>query len=203
MKKKVLLIIALFMLCSCSANYELNINDEVVTENLILNEYELPLPIDLIDYVDHDYTKKLDDDILKYSINYKLEDLNKSDFLSCFDSFYFNKADDRYILKTGKYFKCLPYQYSDYDFINYDELEIVLSTNHEVLSHNADYVKFGKYYWKINKDSVDNKEISFVISEKAKPGISYVLPFIATIILIIGLITYLIIRSKSKKNNKI
>ena len=204
--KKVLILTLLLLVCGCSAKYELSINNQNVKETLSIYGVtsEIPIMADLVYFNTHDYTKEVNNENVEYQTSYNFINFNTSDFLLCFDSYNFSEKEDSYTLMTGKKFKCLPYQYSDYEIINYDRLEIVLSTNHDILNNNADKVQFGKYYWYIDKNNINDAEIYFEISKKSNNIlVSIPLLIFFGILIVVGIIIYVIIHSKSNKNNTI
>lgn len=204
--KKIIIMFILLLASGCSCKYELSIQNGKVNESLIINGVttEIPEQADLENFSNHSYNKTFDNDILKYQTSFNLGSYKNSDFLTCFDSYTFVEEEDNYVLKTGKSFKCLPYQYNDFDMILYDELEITLSTNHEVKDHNASKVEDGVYYWYINDDNINNTEIYFKISKSAKnPNLILFLAVFLAIVLVIGFIAYLIAKNKGSKNNQI
>lgn len=196
----------LLLVSGCSCKYELSIEDSKIKESLIVNEMvtQVPEQADLEHFSNHTYIKSLEDHMLKYETSYLLSNYKTSDFLTCFDSYTFLEEENAYLLRTGKSFKCLPYQYNDFDILNYEQLEITLSTNHKVLEHNANYVEKGVYHWYITTDNVDNAEIYFKISKNANQSVfMFTLAIFMIIVLIIGIILFLIAKSKSSKNNQI
>lgn len=204
--RKILSIILIILLSGCSCKYEITIKNGNVVEDLIVNGVttEIPVQADLANFSTHSYSKNLEGDVLKYQTSYKLNNLKKSDFLTCFDSYNFFEDEDSYILKTGTKFKCFPYQYNDFDMLYYDKLDITLSTNHNVIEHNAVSVEKGVYHWYITSDNIDNAEIYFKISKNPKqPIIILALTIFMIIVGIIGFIVYLIAKHKSSNNNKI
>lgn len=204
--KKLLMVMLLILVSGCSCKYNLSIKNAQIKETLTINGVTTGIPeqADLVNISTHEYSKNLNGNILEYQTSYYLNNYKTSDFLTCFDSYTFLEEENNYILRTGKKFKCLPYQYNDFDILRYDKLEITLTTNHQVLDSNADYVEKGVYHWFITADNVDDTEIYFKISKDAKqPIIILALAVFMLIVGVIGFIAYLVAKSKSSKNNQI
>lgn len=204
--KKILIIFILLLVSGCSCKYELSINYSEVEEKLVINGVttEIPIQADLKNFSTHEYDKKLNGEELTYQTTYSLSSFSKSDFLTCFDSYVFLEEEGTYTIRTGKKFTCLPYQYNDFDVLNYDNLEIVISTNNNVIEHNADKVESGKYYWNISKKNINNSEIYFKFSQKEKKDMNMLILIVFFGIVIVGaFIAYMIIGSKSNKSNAI
>lgn len=204
--KKILIIFILLLVSGCSCKYELSINNSQVNEILTINGVttEIPEQADLENFTNHTYKKTLQNDILKYEATYNLGNYKTSDFFTCFDSYNILESEDSYTIRTGKKFRCMPYQYNDFDIIKYDKLEIVISTNHSVYNHNADRVENNIYYWYITEDNINDSEIYFHFSKEVKqPILMLTLAIFMGIVFVIGIIVYLIAKSKGKKSNKI
>ena len=204
--KKILIIFMLLLVSGCSCKYELSINYSDIEEKLVVNGVttEIPVQADLKNFSTHEYSKNLDNEILTYQTSYSLSSFSKSDFLTCFDSYVFNEEEGVYTIRTGKKFTCMPYQYNDFDVLLYDNLEIVISTNNDVLEHNASKVENGKYYWNISKENINNAEIYIKFSEKEKKDMNMLILIVFFGIVIVGaFVAYMIIGSKSNKSNAI
>lgn len=204
--KKIIMLALIFLISGCSCKYELSIQGNKIEESLYINgiNMEIPEQADLANYSTHNYSKNIDGDMLNYSTSYNLSSFKNSDFLTCFDTYNFVNENEYYIIRTGKKFKCLPYQYNDFDMLDYDELEIQITTNHKVLEHNAVKVDDNTYSWYITKENIDNAEIYMKFSEEVNSPLT--IPIIAgifTVVLILGFIIYNVASSKGKKNNKI
>lgn len=203
--KKIFTLVTLLLITGCSCNYELSIQNNNVYETLKINGVttEIPVDADLINISNANYQKELKDNTVTYTNNYSLDGYKRSNLLMCYDSYNIQSSDDRYIIRTGKKFKCYPYQYNDFDELTYDELEIKIKTNHKVINHNASKVEKDTYYWYVNEDNIDNADIYFEIEKQvSNPIILGVAVFIIAV-LIVGVVVYFIVKSKSEKNNKI
>ena len=97
-----------------------------------------------------------------YSYEFDFDNFFRSNIVeTCYNAHNFFHKGNSYLFQTGFRFECLPYQVSDYEILNYDNLLVKIKlTNYEVIKHNADEVNNGIYIWNINKDNYENKSIS-------------------------------------------
>ena len=216
--KKISILLALFLITGCTAKYELKIYDDSIEESIKLTvdseHYEYISSFENIitnneststNIYEYNFDEKTG--LLDYYYKYNFDSFENSTALSsCFSTYSVISESDYYLIQTGSGFRCLPYQYSDYDYFDYDELAIQITTNHKVINDNADEVKNNTYYWYINEENKDTKVISFKISRDEKIVNPYYsmefIIFIAGITTIGGIIT-LVIFIKNKKNNKL
>ena len=217
--KKILIVLLAFLLTGCQVNYNLNFKDEELNEKVSIllkdNSYtEQNISIlkknksyAIYDQIGHEpYNITFQDNsktfIANYEYTYKLVDFNRSTLINqCYEAAAFVKDGNNYLLTTSNEFRCLTYEYFDVNEVN-----ITITTNHKVISSNADKVKNGKYIWNINKDNITNKPIKIVFG-KAKKNIfelfselNFLIIFLISIA-IVGGISYIIISRKNKKNN--
>lgn len=202
--KKIIVLIMILLLTGCSCSYNLVIQNNNVYENLkILGVSEIPVEVELANISNGNYEKNIENDIVTYSTNYSLDGYKNSNLLTCFDSYNIQNNEQSYTIRTGKKFKCLPYQYNDFDILNYEQLEITIKTNHKVIKHNADKVENNVYYWHIDERNLDNAEIYFEIDKNIKNYDYIYMIILFIVILIIGIIVYFIANNKNQKSNKI
>ena len=81
---------------------------------------------------------------------------------SCFDAFSFVTNNNDYILSTSKGFKCM---FVDYNEV--DSVEIIITSNHEIIESNADELKNNKLIWNINDENAKDKQIGVAVMLKA------------------------------------
>lgn len=195
----------IILLTGCSCNYELSIQNNKIYETLKINGVtnEIPPNVDLETLSNGNYTKNIIDDTVTYNSNYSMNNYKESNLLNCFDSYNIQSGDETYIIRTGKKFKCYPYQYNDFDVLTYDQLEIVIKTNHKVINHNAAKVENNIYYWYINDENINDTEIYFEISKNAKNNIIFWIIGFVSILLITGIFVYYIANNKNKESNKL
>lgn len=204
--KKVIIILMLFLLSGCSVKYELLIEDNDINEKLIISDYkgEIPEQADIVNFSNHKYNKKQDNNKLIYETKYNIKNLKESDFLKCFNSYNFVEDNNEYVLITDKKFTCLPYQYNDYEVIQYDEVELSIKTNHIVLEHNADKVKGNTYSWKINKENIDDASIYMKLSTKTSAkNNNLALTIIFGCVLFVSMIIYLVVNNINNNSNRL
>lgn len=131
---------------------------------------------------------------LFYEYNYNIDDYTKSTILNyCFDNFKFNKTEYGSIKidATGK-ITC------GNEMLESIKLE-VSSNDYDIVNDNADKKESGKYIWNVNLKN--NNDIHFELKEKVDYTPYIVIGFI--ILLIILLISFIIFRKISIRNNRI
>lgn len=180
MNKKIIFIIFLsFLLCGCTANYNLSINDGTITENLnvisipspdvdnyINNNTKYPTPAkksqkfdkytdEKLENVDYYDVKKIQKDGLvglDYKYDFTFTNYNDSNIMnSCFEYFKVINGDNMFTISTSKGNKCMNEMV--------DVLNVNISTNYLVVDSNADTVNGHTYSWKINRDNYKDKNI--------------------------------------------
>ena len=210
--KNIFLIFILLILSGCSAEYNIKINNNFISENLEINNVDINnfknfnLPIDNeIDDVDF-YSPK-EEGIDYYNIETTdntaniYYDFNNEDFdfsmlfKSCYEDTTFSKDDYELLITTSNEFLC---------FNEYEELEnltIKINSNYKLINTNADKIDKHNYYWYINKNNKDNKKIvlrlntrklSLSIIEKLMESSYFVPLFLIGITLIIIFIIYML-----------
>ena len=177
MGKRILLLISLvFILCGCTVNYNLEVNDNSLTEvisgtvtknesQMNENATDIPLIYDLINnpqtaiFNDDNqlYIKNIVDlgDNLEYTYSYEYNNnFEKSKIInSCFENREVYETDLVYHVKLSGKFYCL---YSD-------SININVISNKKVVSNNANKVNNNIYTWVIDKP--DNVNIQLDISK--------------------------------------
>lgn len=224
MKKIIFLSLLLLILTGCDVQYELEFNDEILNETIqvtldksmereieqiknrqvyaIFNSYDQNL-------YNTDYNEGLTNFRATYTYTYQSTNFNQSLFNNnCFDAFSFVKQKNNYILSTSEGFKCMTVEY-----FPIENLDITLTTNHEVIETNADKVEGKKYIWEINDDNADEKEIYIKFGEVRKRNFferiidyinenKFIFIVVGIIVLLLGAsVTTIVIISK--KNNEI
>lgn len=220
--KKILILLSVFLLTGCSVEYNLNFNDEKLEENISiilsgdsyndvaieqLKKEKVFAIYDGIGKEEYDITFKDNNDIFtsNYKHTYSLEDYNRGTIINqCYDAIGFAKNEDEYMLTTSNEFRCLYYNYMDVDSV-----KISITTNHKVVSNNADMVEKNTYIWEINESNAKNKPIRIVFSEETKKSLwdiiveMNVLYFFLIAVVIAGGIIFTLAYMKDKKNNTI
>jgi len=215
MKRIVILIFTILLLSGCSVNYNLEINNDVFSENIEIGkfdasevyEFQYLTPYAIINELfQESYKIDYSNQILNLNYTYDIDSFGFSEvFNKCYDLSGFSYDEKYYYIKTSGNFKCLSY-------LNYatDEVKINIKSNYEVIESNADYVKNDVYTWVVNNDNSSNKPINIVfdtsnVNNEYKSSIfSQLSTFFLVIgaVVIIGIIVF-IIRLFGKKNNKI
>lgn len=238
MKKKFLLLCAsVFLLSGCTATYELDIKEDVFTERIQINDMNLsedvkeiyltnPMPVDYREtcYLDYDRLVKPNEIQKQDDINYyNIKNSNTDGFIATAD------------IQLGQYEYSRPLNYAfvnmhvnNYDnyisiygydgpaifnmYNTLDSFDVIISTDKEVLDHNADQVKDGKYSWHFTKEDTE-KELYIEMdstkvqqkkqleeTERLQDKIIYI---IFLVLVAIVLLVTLVVRYKHNKHNKI
>lgn len=200
MKKKILLVIIVFLITGCSGKYELEIKNEKVIEKttalynskeVLKDPYEHTLDISLKyddngDFLTHETKKNVKDGDkvgVELTNNYhSIDDFkNYSQIINrCYNANNITNINNTITIKTSNEFTCLE------KIEELDEVTIVIKSNHKLKSTNADKKKGATYYWYINKDNYKEKPISLVLHSNKKVWYYDVLKKLILIILVIG-----------------
>lgn len=206
MKKKLLIILFIFLVSGCTAEYNLTIEDDNFIESI-----DISAPIDKKDelnyFVENEqlikssissnviYNREVSDYDDKAVVNlyhkFSLNEYNESTANKCFENFKIMEEDDYYTIVADK-FNC----YGGFE-ASAEKYIINIKTNYNVLNNNADSVKNNVYTWNIDKKNHEKKSIIFQFSKKEKEfdfinfikpiGISFL---VAVSIIVVGYIVY-------------
>ena len=188
--KKIFLILCLFLITGCSAEYNLNINDDVLNEKTIISETNMDK---FREYKIGDSFEYYDKVSIPLSINGSSDSSDESLFYSKINSlnddgiafgFYGTfkdvPIDESFVVNYGGTInvtsgdeKKITGSIDSTPFDDYSMLEKItvnITSSNKVLKNNADKVKDGVYSWVFTRDNFDSKNIEIVISnlEKAK-----------------------------------
>lgn len=217
MKKIILVLVMVLLLSGCNVNYGLRFENEQLMENVKLTidnnqEYIDELKntkayaiFDGMGKEEYHTTFKNNKDTFEanYDYTYDLDNFNRNYYISqCFDAISFVRNGDKYIFTSTEGFKCMIF-----DYIKIDNVEVSITTNHEVISHNATKVKGNKYIWNINDENADKMSINMVFGQVKRKSLKdyfYEHPVLISSILVltsvgIGYIVVTIIKSKKNK----
>lgn len=215
MKKSLILIFIVFFLTGCSVEYNLDFNDNKLNEKIKIGqfdsnkvtdfEYLTPFAIsteEAQELYKFDYFNKYLNLDYSYGINsFELAET----FNRCYELSNLSYDNDYYYILTSKEFKCLNY----YDYTA-NEVKINFSSNHKIISSNADYVNDGTHTWIINKSNINNKPIEIKLekefeTKKNKQSFfeKYSYWIISGILLIVLSLLYLYLKKKSDNRDKI
>lgn len=216
--KKILLALLVFVLTGCTAQYNLEIDDNSIKENVSIkiltsavNESFLQDQVDKskIVYADklETYNTKFENDNENYNISFdyihKTEDFTNSKFLNiCYNSNKISVVEDKLIIKTSNQFNCIN---MDND-IHADKVEINITTKLKVTGNNADEVQGNKYIWNITSENYQNKpvqmEIKLPIKYEVTEGTKYISALVIGL-LAMGILVFIIVKIKRKTNNSL
>ena len=183
MKKIILLFMFTILLTGCSCDYELNISDDKVVENV---DISLPYSMDsddrskFLEYtkVDnlavvggldnpyYDMSARADNygDIYNFNYSYDKEHpiKNARAMKSCFEKYKVEETSSYYMFVFRGEFKC-KYKFND--------VNITVKTNNEVPKHNStDYdEKEGVYRWKIDSSNASDVDIKLLVQKDKYP----------------------------------
>ena len=185
MKKMKIFLLFIFtiLLTGCSCNYELNISDDKVVENV---DISLPYSMDsddrnkFLDYTKidnlavvggldnpyYDMSARADNygDVYNFNYSYDKEHpiKNARTMQSCFEKYKVEETSSYYMFVFRGEFKC------KYKF---DDVNITVKTNNEVPKHNStDYdEKEGVYRWKIDSSNASDVDIKLLVQKDKYP----------------------------------
>ena len=206
MKKFLILLIGVFILCGCTNEYTLTISDKeikeeinVTVDNSIENKELLkfnyfPLHGNQIDTYKKSVKESGNYLNVKLEYTYDSEEFGNADSLNqCFENKVVELNNkDYYYFKLSDMNHC----------VSTDDININIVTRNKVLLHNADRVKGNKYTWHVTSDNFDD----FVLEIKiAKGSDNSTITVIATIVGIIafGLFIYFIYKKRQGSRNDI
>ena len=177
MKKIKVIILAscIFILSGCTVDYNMEIYNDTIKENIVINETNLEIINDsekreLLEesiIVTYDYWKETN------NTDYKLSKIIKKDELglsvkgkqkldikhslvtanNCYQYFNIVATENSYVLSTSKENLCFDSNQ------NLDTINVKISTNHKVINHNSDKKTKDTYIWEINKENYQDKMI--------------------------------------------
>lgn len=213
--KKLLLVFCFVLLVSgCSTEVNLVIDEDKVKETIKI--FGLKSDIYINDILDENVNYNIEDFEREYEF-YDMNEFENDDYIGktyqlsvepelwselshlrpCYEKFEFNKTSTELSLITSDEYRC------GYLF-GANDVTLVIESNLELISSNADSVKGNKLVWNINEDNYMNKSISFNYKiDSSKKGIldSQYLVYLIVAVLTVGVLFF--IRKKSKENNKI
>ena len=219
---KILLLIFVLLFTGCTSNFNIEIKDESIIQNvsISMNNNELTknsVAKTLEDIVMNVYN---DTEFLGY---FSIVGSNKSNPLKAVNTYNLNSYDFDYALyycydnqnisysnnnlkiETSNYFNC----FDKYNML--DEVNINVTTGYKVLETNADKIDGNTYTWNITKsnkkgiklvldttvDEIEEKEIK---KEQINKNLIFI---IIGILVLLGFSTIIYVYIKSNKNNKI
>ncbi len=223
MKKKLFLIIFVLLLTGCTSQYNINISNDKIEEEIVSNILVQDIPvqstaeiqagIELDDqvtpFIEDDQYPFIDDEkekynktvekkttqtIVKLNYNYTFDEYRRSRvYNTCFQNKELVENKNDYSLNFGGKFYCL---YGD-------ELKVNIKTKNKVLYNNADEVKGNTYTWIINKDNLNKVNISMQISKTPAVVTSVamiIIGIVGVILIAFGFVAYKNIKNRESVN---
>lgn len=190
MKKIFLMLSILFLLSGCSANYEVNITQDYINDNIdifSLNEedsnmilnYQEPLPAYINSilpenpeekYDDVEYyreTKTLDNNGY-YHLNYQYT-FNRDEYIDnnvinlAATNFYYTLKDNE-ISISASYFAKLFNAYANLDTVN---IQVNVSNDYDIIGNSANQIIDNTLIWQITRDNYKTNSIFLRIRDKS------------------------------------
>ena len=220
-RKMITLCLFSFLLCGCTAQYNLEIKDDDFRENIKINfnskddgayeyfsENKFYAVMDGVsDFKEYKKESNAKENI-NFSYTYEGLEFNKATSLSsCFKAYNVMDENGYYIISTSQGLTCA----REEDTILLDGLDVVIKTNHIVKENNADEVDGYVYTWHFDKSNYDKKSI-YIELEKDKYVFNYENEFVKKMILYFSITIILVVvsifaifnfKKKNKKNNEI
>ena len=231
--KKCLLFLCLFLVTGCTAEYHLDIDEElnlkenvniaaVNSDDIVkLKEFNRIIPSDIevddfrafnerikgISY--YDVKKNDNNDLLSLEHKFDINSINNSYVVrSCYEyvTVMTRNDDKELLLSTSNKLLC----FKQYD--NLDEVKIIISSIYKLKETNADSVDGHNYIWNVNKDNYSNKYIYLLLDvtetdltfwEKVLRGEYTNICVVSVLIFVVCLLGYFILKGISKKRDEI
>lgn len=195
MKQKIMILIVLCILLSgCTVNYNLNIKDSKITENIILNSntkenyrdnsvcnnYKKISESNLVSINKNNVTIEKDNLLKLNNVGYYNLKYIKEDNCMLNASYTYNLSEYQMAYTTPLYLQNFEIDYIDdnnysirgknflsfYSYSNLEELIVNITINDNVVYNTADNVNNNTYSWTINKENYDQKVVKIVVGEK-------------------------------------
>ena len=192
MKKRILvLIITLLLTTGCTCEYNLKIDGNKYSEEIIITaenteernnlnaKWEISTdkeeferfgdPSSELENEEDNYNYKVNQSNLTLSYNFtKIGLMNASSVSRCYNKVAITKYENSTIISTSEKANC----YSNYPDLS--NLVVNIEVDRPVISHNADSVKGKIYTWNITKSNYQEKAINLVLddSDNTKPSSS-------------------------------
>ncbi len=231
MKRICLLFLCVFFISGCDVEYDLTINnngifDESVTMSFLKSDTDyndvlayknskIPVSRNVGDAPFYN-SRVLDNgkyfDLI-YSYTYDSDDISNSYFISnCFNGFDIVNNDDSLVLSSGNRFGC----YIGDDGLKADSVKINITTELDVSYNNADEINGNTYTWNIDENNYLNKEINLTLKKDngfslnniensvvSNNDSSFIMGIIVVFIIVSGVLIYLFVKHRNRKNNDI
>lgn len=222
LKKGLLLLAVLFLISGCTVNYDLVIDNDSISEDVSikipmseidLDKYEnqINYPMKVYGGEEYNYDKQTSEDVSNHFVNYKykhdIDKYYKSLFIGmCYDDKKILVSDDKISISTSNVFKCIAMD----DGYRAKKVDVNITTKLKVLENNADEIKGNTYIWHMNEYEYSNKPIKLLLKkdqsvlEQANNinnanniGMITIILFLV----VVGLLVYIVMTIKHKKNS--
>lgn len=176
--KKIILILSIFLITGCTANYQLNITEDKIEEKLSITTPKDILEPEILKeqvlnsktiYPDQNkiYYTDIKADDTNYYVTFKhdhdINDFTNSKFISyCYNNNELIQDETAITLSTSGHFNCINME----DEMYMDNVKINITTDLKVLENNADEVNGNTYTWNINEENYTNKPINITMQKK-------------------------------------
>lgn len=217
MKKILLFFICLFLITGCDVTYNLTIDDDTfseqiiipfsrqtTTEEMMIKYLKNKLTITTDRYEDTYYNMGVETTTdfynLIYDYKFDYDGFKKSFFVDiCYPNMKITENDGEFIIASGKNFKCL----NPDNGVIADSVKINIKTDLEVVENNADSVNGDIYTWNIDYNNNETREINLKLKkQEVKKEYNFLFIYIVGTVIVIGFI-YVFIKSKFKVVNNI
>jgi len=208
--KYLLIIFVVLLITGCNINYNLEISDSKISENISItteNTIENYLLMSHKQYplhhsrdIEYDKEIKRNDKtiIMRLHYDYDFKNLFNANSLN---KYFYNrniKVDDDYILISLKDMS---------GFAPNVDFDIVIKTENKVVSNNADKIKGHSYIWHVDGNNKDKMDIEIKIKRGTTPTVvernMYIVYIVIAIVVVaISVIAFITYRRR-KVNNKI
>ena len=223
MKKKIIiLIILLLSVTGCTTDYNLIVEDDSITENIIAvipsntatkqsSKSKIESDNQIIPFINNTQYVFDENDGVTYNKTVKKDKANNYIvnlyYRYTFNEFLKSKAYNRcfkesYINKEGN--GTIPVVFKGKFYCLYgDTINVNITSSRKVLGNNADIVNGNTYTWIIDNNNKDNTDIQILFSNEKVSNTSNTITLILVgILIIIIIIDIYIIRNKRKKLKK-
>lgn len=170
LKKIILTLISLILITGCSAEYNIEFENNQFNEKIKIGPYykEKEEIVEITGlspfYINENniyYDDKFKNNYYNLEHNFSFSEYRLSTAINgCFDLANISYDNDYYYIMTTGPFKCL-----SYNTFTADKVTINFKTNYEVVSINADYNKDGTYSWVFDKNNSETKEINIKLKK--------------------------------------
>ncbi len=225
MKKKLVLFLAfILLLTGCTNEYNLNINDNNISEEIISvipdsdiiprTQEEIADGIEADDqitpFIKEEQTPFIDNNTIKYKKSVSKSGTNTIVRLSYdydIDSFkrsrVYNECFEKSIIKRENGYLRLGFVGNFY-CLRGDSITINVKTNRKVLNDTADDVDNNVYKWTINDSNQDKVNIQMILDDTldTKSSDGYTLILIIVFVIFIGIELFFIFHKEKERRNK-